>query len=670
MEHIHVQIAPTGARWRRWDRKGWSAFASMHRSVSIGVLAVGMSILLLATQGASAQTADTTAVLRTLQIREVGVTGSQTAPTRNAQSHTPLFDRKVQAAAPVQTLESALRLTPSVDVRERGGRGAQADIYVRGGSFDQTMILLNGIDFTDARTGHQSHSLPVDLDCISGIELIDGVPGVGAYAGAVNIRTAPLCPTYVRFEGAGGQYGYGYGNLSGAVTSGRFSVLGAASYRRSDGYRHNTDFSNWNTFVRATCDGGRAGFFDFQAGWQDRDFGSNGFYAAYNPDQWEHTSTALASLRWTRSVGRFSLGAAVSYRKNFDRYDWKRGTALNRHNTDNAGGKLWADCNWAWGTTTVGGDWAFNHIYSTNLGEPLSVPHGHYTRAKARHTGNVWVRHARSWRRFDVALSGGVSLTPYGSSALWSLSGGYNPMEGLRLEAGAWQSMRLPTFTDLYYSSPAQINNLDLTPERAVTFRFGASYARSCWNVGLQTYYRLGRDIIDWVWYDDSPESPEAWRGKWHSEQSSRLNTFGAELSGGYSVTEGFLRRVTLSYGYISNDRNADIIAKSAMDFMRHKAAVAVEVHFLRRMSLALTGSFYDRNGSYTAYPEVGNSSVTEVRDYAPYFLLDGRLTWGKGWCRLYVDATNLTDTRYCDLGGIPLPGLWCTAGVVLTFGK
>ena len=308
MEHIQVQLSPAGARWRRWDRKGWSAFASMHRSVSIGVLAVGMSILLLATQGASAQTADTTAVLRTLQIREVGVTGSQTAPTRNAQSHTPFFDRKAQAAAPLQTLESALRLAPSVDLRERGGRGAQADISVRGGSFDQTMILLNGIDFTDARTGHQSHSLPVDLDCISGIELIDGVPGVGAYAGAVNIRTAPLRPTYVRFEGSGGQYGYGYGNLSGAVTGERYSVFGAASYRRSDGYRPNTDFSNWNAFMRATYDGRRAGFFDLQAGWQDRDFGSNGFYAAYNPNQWEHTSTALASLRWTKSVGPLRWG--------------------------------------------------------------------------------------------------------------------------------------------------------------------------------------------------------------------------------------------------------------------------------------------------------------------------------------------------------------------------
>ncbi len=190
--------------FKRWNRKGWSAFASFHRLVMIGVLSVVMSMLLLATQRASAQPADTTVVLRELRIAEVGISGRRSAAVRNVVSQTPLFDRKAQAAAPYQTLESALRTAPSVDIRERGGKGTQADISIRGGSFDQTMVLLNGIDFTDARTGHQSHSLPVDLDCISGIELLDGIPGVGAYAGAVNIRTAPLAARYLRFEASAG----------------------------------------------------------------------------------------------------------------------------------------------------------------------------------------------------------------------------------------------------------------------------------------------------------------------------------------------------------------------------------------------------------------------------------------------------------------------------------
>ena len=661
MKEIQTKRTP---RFRRWCRKGYAAFASLRRQVTIGVLSVSMSTILLSTTTpVQAQTVDSLTIARELEIETVEVTGVKATPTRSAMSSTSVFDRKAGASAPVQTLESVLRLSPAIDLRERSGRGTQADIMIRGGSFDQTMVMLNGINFTDARTGHQSHSLPIDIDCIAGIDLIDGVSGVGAYAGALNIRTMPLKSRYLRIEAAGGDDGYAYGNLSGAVTKGRFSLFAAGSYRRSDGYIHNTDFENYNGYLRMNYDSEKAGFFDFQAGYQNRSFGSNGFYAAYNPDQFEHTSTVLSSLRWVKSVGRFTLNSSVSYRKNFDRYDWTRGTPMNHHNTDNAGAEFWADCTWKGGVTSLGGDYTYNHIYSTNLGEALSRPHGRYTHAKARSTGNLWLRHAKQWRRFDLAASAGISLTPYGTSALWSLSGGYTPAAGLHLGIGAFQSMRLPTFTDLYYTSPAQINNLDLTPESAVTYLFDTGYMKNSWRLSLQTYYRAGRDIIDWVWREDMGD-------KWHSEQTSRLDTYGIELSGGYTVADGFLRRVTLSYGYITTDRNSDIIAKGAMDYMRHKAALAVEVHFLRRMSLALTASVYDRNGSYTHYPVPGDPSLSEVRDYEPYFLLDGRLQWEKGICRLYVDATNITDSRYCDLGGIPLPGAWVTAGVALTIGR
>ncbi len=668
MEHIQTKRTPGSCRWRRWDRKGWSAFASLRRTVTIGVLSAGMSILLLASEGASAQNADT-AVLRTLRIDEVGITGSQSAPTRRSLAQTPLFDRKAGTAAPLQTLESALRLQPSVDLRERGSKGTQADITLRGGSFDQTMVLLNGIDFTDARTGHQSHSLPVDLDCISAVDLIDGVPGLGAYAGAVNIRTAPLRPRYLRFAAEGGEHGYAYANLSGACSSERSSLLAAGSYRRSDGYRRNTDFETYNAYLRATHETRRVGLFDLQAGYQHRAFGSNGFYAAYNPDQWEQTSTALASLRWVLERSAWSMGASASYRKNFDRYDWTRGAAMNRHATDNVGARAWAERRWAAGTTTLGGDYAFNHIYSTNLGTPLAVPHGDYLCADARHTGNLYVSHLKQWRRFDVSGSAGASFSPYGEAALWSLAAGFRPFEGLRIETGASQSMRLPTFTDLYYTSPAQINNLDLRPEKATTWRLGADWRRGGWHASALTYFRAGRDIIDWVWHGDDDPVAE-WRGKWHSEQTSALDTWGLELAVGYTRGEGLLRHAGLSYAYVTTDRDDAVIARSAMDFMRHKAAATLELRLLRRLSLALTGSLYDRNGSYTDYPVPGDSSVSEVRDFEPYFLLDARLAWEKGICRLHLDATNLTGTRYCDMGGIPLPGRWVTAGVTITVGR
>ena len=347
MKEIQTKRTP---RFRRWCRKGYAAFASLRRQVTIGVLSVSMSTILLSTTTpVQAQTVDSLTIARELEIEKVEVTGVKATPTRSTMSSTSVFDRKAGASAPVQTLESVLRLSPAIDLRERSGRGTQADIMIRGGSFDQTMVMLNGINFTDARTGHQSHSLPIDIDCIAGIDLIDGVSGVGAYAGALNIRTMPLKSRYLRIEAAGGDDGYAYGNLSGAVTKGRFSLFAAGSYRRSDGYIHNTDFENYNGYLRMNYDSEKAGFFDFQAGYQNRSFGSNGFYAAYNPDQFEHTSTVLSSLRWVKSVGRFTLNSSVSYRKNFDRYDWTRGTPMNHHNTDNAGAEFWADCTWKGG---------------------------------------------------------------------------------------------------------------------------------------------------------------------------------------------------------------------------------------------------------------------------------------------------------------------------------
>ena len=660
----HTELSTLTPRFRRWSRAGWSVFASFHRAVTIGVLSVGMSLILCFPQSASAQQADTTATIRTERIREVDIRGKQSVAMRNALKLTPLFDRKTAAAAPFRTLEAALRLEPSIDLRERGGKGTQADISIRGGSFDQTMILLNGIDFTDARTGHQSHSLPIDLECISSVELIDGLPGVGAYAGAVHIRTAPLSPTYLRIEGTGGSHGYAYTNVSGAVTKDRISVFGAASYRRSDGYRHNTDFDTYNAYARMTADARKAGFFDVQVGYQDREFGSNGFYAAYNPDQWEHTSTAIASLRWTNDFGKhLSTGASVGYRKNFDRYDWTRGEAMNRHNTDNVSAKLWADYKWKYGITTLGGDYAYNHIYSTNLGEKMEHPVGEYLCEKARHTGNVWLRHALQTQRFTASASVGAAFTPYGNKASWNVAAGYTLTRGLVVDAGVWRSMRLPTFTDLYYTSPAQINNLDLVPEKATNVRVGVSYTRGGWFTSLNGYFRAGRNIIDWVWREDMGN-------KWHSEQSNRLNTYGVEWMGGYRATEGFLRNATLSYAYTSTDQEGDLVTKNAMDFLKHKATALIEVALWKQFTLSVTGTLSDRNGDYAVYPVVGDASQSYMRPFKGTFLVDARLQWQHKLVTLYVEGTNLTDRKHFDLGGIILPGAWISAGAVITIGK
>lgn len=645
--------------FRRWSRKAYGVFASLGRCVKIGVLSVSMSIISSATAGAQDMGADTTSVYRSVEMERVNVAGRQASTSRSIASQTPVFNRSTESVAPLQTIESALRLSPAVDTRERGGKGIQTDISIRGGSFDQTMITLNGINFTDARTGHQSHSLPIDINAVSAINVIDGVSGVGAYAGAVDIRTAPLYPRYISVEASGGAYGYGYGSLAGGYTTDRLSLLVTGSARRSGGYTHNTDFMNYNGYARLSYSSPKAGLFDIQAGYQNRAFGANGFYSLSYPDQFERTSTALASLRWLRQGERLRLTANVSYRMNTDRFELIRGdeskVPFNHHITDNIGAEAGMGYRWAAGETSVGIDVTYNHIYSTVLGDecdPKRIRGIDYDHRKGRTTVNTTLRHEKRWRRLSLNGAVGVSRSDYGTDALWNIGAGYNAGRCWSFGAGVVESMRLPTYTDLYYTAAGYRSDRNLSPEHALTYHVSAQYRRSGWDAGLYTYYRRGRNVIDWV--------KQAADDDWQSMQITEMNTLGAELSLAY-VTEGWMRRASIGYGYIhQNSDSKGYISKYALDHMRNKLSARLDTAPARRLTVSVTGTLYDRIGSYA-----GRDGA--VHSYSPYFLLDARAAYDIWKMRVFVDATNITSAVYYDYGGLRMPDCWVSAGVIFT---
>jgi iron complex outermembrane receptor protein len=97
------------------------------------------------------------------------------------------------ASLPVQSVAEALTYVPGVDIRQRGPMGIQTDIGIRGGTFDQTLILINGVKVSDPQTGHHSFNLPLNLDNIERIEVLKGqgarIYGQNAFNGAINIIT-------------------------------------------------------------------------------------------------------------------------------------------------------------------------------------------------------------------------------------------------------------------------------------------------------------------------------------------------------------------------------------------------------------------------------------------------------------------------------------------------
>lgn len=642
----------------RWSRKGYGAFASLGKTVKIGVLSVTMSILTLNAKSVAAQP---DSLRMQDEIEALYVTAEKLNPTRGIITPVEVYKRDTLSVTPLQTIESALRLNPAIDIRERGGKGMQADISIRGGSYDQTMVLLNGIDFSDARTGHQSHSLPIDLDIVGEIDIISGLTGIGAYSGALNIVTTPLRPNYMRAELSGGAYGYLYSNISGAVTKNGLSVLAAGSIRRSDGYIANTDFNNSNLYTRITYTSRSTGLFDIQAGYQRRDFGSNGFYSLAYPDQFEHTETALASARWNRSFGRFTVNVYASYRKNNDRYELYRsgkgapeGWKPNYHTTDNVGAEASVSYRWIAGTTSLGADYKYNHLYSNVLGElmdtPIDVPgaDAQYTHEKARNIFNGWLRHRVQLGGTSLAGSVNLAASPYGTFPSWSLSVKQRIMNNWTANASATRSMRLPTFTDLYYTTATHIGDPNLKPEHAMTYQIGTDYSVNRFSAGVLGFYRHGKDIIDYVLV----ETPEG--DKWQSTQLTELDTYGVEVCASYTGGR-ILRNLTVSYGWLHSSKDAsDRITKYALDYMKNKVAIQCGINIWKGFVAEVTASWYDRN-------------ETPDASYNPYWLINARLSWNRGIWTIYAEATNLFDTEYYDFVGLRQPPRWITAGIIIT---
>ena len=156
--------------------------------------------------------------------------------------------------SPETNLAELLQQEAGIDIRRQGLNGMQADLYIRGGSFDQTLLLIDGIKVEDPQTGHHTLNIALPLEVIERVEIIKGpaarVFGQNAFTGAINIVTKSDTDTV---NSVGYKFG-SYNQHQAAITLGteleNTTLIGHASVNTSDGYRYNTDFENQNYFVK------------------------------------------------------------------------------------------------------------------------------------------------------------------------------------------------------------------------------------------------------------------------------------------------------------------------------------------------------------------------------------------------------------------------------------
>jgi len=581
----------------------------------------------------------------------------------------------------------ALEWITGLEIRQRGVADVQSDVSLRGSTFDQVLILVNGVPYSDPQTGHHSMNIPIPMAAVARIEVMSSGGsyryGPFAFAGVINIITQSGKDGYA--EAGIGQYGYQRG--SAGVYLGSYQGIHTRAdmqYIAADGQISNRDFTQTHLFVRSTGETS-IGHVDLQLGWLRKAFGAANFYTWAFPDQYEAIDGYSASFNWSRA-GFSSQSFVRQHRDHFELFREDPGfyeymgsgifmntvdssfapswySEHNNHRSRTAGTEfawehLWGRP-WAWSIKT-GADMRYDEILSNNLGIDMGVeipaPDGRavYTKFDHRQNAGAFIQYEmRPIENLRVNLSGRGNWNSRVSEEIQWLPGvdvGWHLDEGLlkRFYASYNQSFRLPTFTDLYYSLGGAQGSANLLPEYAHNYELGAEFSNTHSRHQISLYERRGQNLIDWIYRDvNGSQVLEA-------DNITSVAISGVEFESAFSLEQATFRLA----GAMAMHDASDIDGQSiyALDYLANRLQASILTQG-SPLKLGLTWSRQDRAGSYA-------NTSGETVEYKPFHTIDVRAQYELTDMTIYVDIRNAMDAVIIDRGNVPLPGRWITGGV------
>lgn len=512
---------------------------------------------------------------------------------------------------PFSSLSGLLSSLFSLTVLRRGPESF--DVGIRGSSPKRVLILVNGIRINDPQTEHFNMEIPISLKDIDRIEIIKGGTstfyGSGAFAGVINIITKARGKVYVDFTGGEkGFYSAGFKAAPGYFT------LGLSS-RRSDGYYPGQEFE-----VKKVNVGFSKGKISLFGGISWKKLGERNFYAPY-PSYEEIESFLL--------TGKYSSGnLEVSFlsRKLKDHFildrtrpKWYENFHDNYLNTV----KTTYSLSFKNFSLMVGGEGYLESLTSQRLGNHL------------RKSGALFLLARKATLR--TLFESGIRIELF--TVYRPFAGFYAGLEqdlggSMYLTISAGNSIRRPTFTELYYESPANIGDPRLAPEKSLNLEAGLKGKAGKLDASVSLYFRRERDVIDWV----RNSSGEPWRAK----NLPDVNFLGVEFNLGWRGN-GFLAGIGGMRNSISH--SIDVETKYALAFEKIK----------------LSGMLGINRGRMSLYSVV---SYKEMYRGEGGFFLDSRFSISVGRARFYIQGNNLFNTVIEEIPGIKIPGRWFFVGV------
>ena len=674
-------------KFTHFSNRGYSLFAVLGKEVIIGVLSVATLQHATAhnvSNEALQTSSDSTVTNKQVMLDEVSVTGTRAPLTVSQQARmVTVLSREDIQAAPVQSVNVLLKYAVGVDVRQKGALGALTDVSIRGGNSEQITVLLNGINICDAQTAHNTFDFPVDISEIERIEVLEGpagrVYGTSSLLGAINIVTKTPSSSSLSARVEGGSYGYLAAGAGANIAQGRWNNQLSGSFTRSDGYlrnkanRLNADYKTSKAFYQGNYNDSQIAV-RWHAGMSVKDFGANTFYAAKYDDQFEHTFKTFTALQAENKQGKFHIRPSIYWNRSMDRFELFRGApqkyAYNYHRTDVYGVNLNAYFDWSLGRTAFGAELRHEELVSTNLGEKLERPHHihgtdrNYTNGINRTNLQFVLEHNIILSRFT--LSAGViavknSQADMNMRVYPGIDASYRMGNAWKVYASYNTSLRMPSFTELFYSVGGHKADKHLKPEELSALEAGLKYNARGISGKTSIFYNHQKNLIDWISDGtlDANGSP-----LWKSVNFGRINVVGVEASLSFDCrtlmpSQRFLKQFSLAYCYLNQNEkeHKGITSKYVLEYVKNKMVANLQLNLWRNLDLGLNYRLLHRMGGYI-------DTNNQRHNYATYGILDTRLSWNTGKWTAFAAANNLLNRTYVDYGNVPQPGTWITAGV------
>lgn len=541
-----------------------------------------------------------------------------------------IITAEVIEGSPATNLAELLQQEAGIDIRRQGIYGMQADLYIRGGSFDQTLLLIDGIKVEDPQTGHHTLNIALPLEVIKRIEIIKGpaarIFGQNAFTGAINIvtKTNGDLKNNVGFQL--GSYNQQHATATLGKSLDNASVMGHASINSSEGYRYNTDFQNQNYFLKSSFNT-KTTPIDVIATFSERKFGGNQFYAINAKEQYEETQSSLVGISTIIKRGDLKISPQLYWKRNQDMYLYIRNNPSvyrNLHISNKVGIQINSSYSSSFGVTGFGIDVAKVKMNSNRLGN------------RERWMGNFFLEHRFSLldNKLDVTLGVAVNyFSEFDFNAFPGIDLGYRINDSFRVYANAGYTYRVPTYNDLYYVGRQDIGNENLVPERAISEEIGLKYFGNKLNASVAFFNRDSDNLIDYTKENEDD--------KWQSNNLKRLNSNGieAQLSSPFKLGQ-YTQSLGLGYTYLNEDLGTvkSNFSKYVINSLNQHLTANIKTQFSKNFSQSVVYKFADRaNGE--------NYSVVDVQLKLMINTLELTLT-----------GNNIFNASYIETGIVPMP--------------